>query len=75
MREAKVGVLGRITSGDDSGWFVEVVDDTDASGGFLIVTYEHADRTGSAYGSWVESIIDVDLFFEESNWDIEWLPA
>ncbi len=23
--------------------------------------------------SWVESIVDVDLYFEESGWDVEWL--
>jgi hypothetical protein len=73
MRELRVGVLGRIVAGDDAGRFVEVMDDTNASGGFLILTYDNVDRSGNAYDSWVESIIDVDLYFAESGWEVEWL--
>ena len=73
MRDLRVGVLGRIVAGDDAGRFVEVLDDANSSGGFLILTYDHLDRSGNAYDSWVESIVDVDLYFEESGWDVEWL--
>ncbi len=73
MRDLRVGVLGRIVAGDDAGRFVEVLDDASSSGGFLILTYDHLDRSGNAYDSWVESIVDVDLYFEESGWDVEWL--
>lgn len=73
MRDLRVGVLGRIVAGDDVGRYVEVLDDTSSSGGFLILTYDHSDRSGNAYDSWVESIVDADLYFEESGWDVEWL--
>lgn len=73
MRDLRVGVLGRIVAGDDAGRYVEVLDDTSSSGGFLILTYDHSDRSGNAYDSWVESIGDADLYFEESSWDVEWL--
>ena len=73
MRDVRVGVLGRITSGEDVGRYVLVVDDSNVSGGFLILTYEHLDRSGDGYDSWVGTIADVDLFFEESKWLIEWL--
>jgi hypothetical protein len=73
MRDLKVGVLGRIVAGEDTGRFVEVIDDTDTSGGFLILTYDNVDRSGNAYDSWVESIIDVELYFAESGWEVEWL--
>ena len=44
-----------------------------SSGGFLTMTYDHPDRSGDAYDSWVESIVDVDLYAEESGWDVGWL--
>ncbi len=73
MRDLKVGVVGRIDAGEDVGRFVEVIDDTDSSGGFLILTYDCVDRSGDAYDSWVESIVDVDLYFTECGWEVEWL--
>ncbi len=73
MCDLKVGVLGRIEAGEDTGRFVEVIDDTDTSGGFLILTYDSVDRSGNAYDSWVESIVDVELYFTESGWEVEWL--
>lgn len=75
MRELRVGVLGHIVAGDDSGRFVEVMDDTSTSGGFLILTFDNGDRSGNAYDSWVESIIDVELYFEECGWGVEWLDG
>lgn len=73
MRDLKVGVLGRIVAGDDAGRFVEIADDASTSGGFLILTYDNADRSGNAYDSWMQSIIDVELYFAESGWEVEWL--
>ena len=73
MRELRVGVLGRIAAGDDAGRFVEVTDDMSSSGGFLILTFDNVDRSGNAYDSWVESIVDVDLYFAESGWEVEWI--
>lgn len=73
MRQLKISALGRIAAGDGAGRFVEVVDDSEKSGGFLILTYDTAIRSGDAYDSWVESIDDVDLYFDESGWKIEWL--
>lgn len=73
MRDLRVGVLGRIVAGNDAGRFVEVTDDTSSSGGFLILTFDNVDRSGNAYDSWVESIVDVDLYFAESGWEVEWL--
>jgi hypothetical protein len=73
MRDLRVGVLGRIVAGDDAGRFVEVTDDTSSSGGFLILTFDNVDRSGNAYDSWVESIVDVELYFADSGWEVEWL--
>ncbi len=70
----KVGVLGRIVAGNDLGWFVEVVDDSAGStGGYYILTFDQADRSGLAYDNWVESLGDVRRYFQESRWAIDWL--
>lgn len=68
-------MLGRIVEGDDESRFVEVIDDAETSGGFLILTYEHGDRSGNAYDSWVESIVEVELYFGEMGWEIDWLDG
>jgi hypothetical protein len=73
VRDLKVGVLGRIVSGHDAGRYVEVFDDSLVSGGFLILTFDHLDRSGNAYDAWVASVLDVDSYFDESGWDVEWL--
>ena len=75
MRDLRLGTVGRIDQGIDIGRYVEVLDDFDASGGYLIVTYDRPDRLGNAYDSWVESIIDVELYFDEAGWEISWLDS
>jgi len=60
MRDLRIGELGRIVAGDDTGRFVEVLDDAPLSGGFLFLTYDKVDRSGNAFDSWVESIEDVE---------------
>lgn len=73
MVDLRVGVLGRIRAGEDTGRFVEVIDDTDDPGRFLILTFDNADRSGNAYDSWVQSTIDIELYSAESSWEVEWL--
>lgn len=58
--ELPVGVLGEIIAGIDAGRFVEVVDDAENTGGFLIVTYADSDRSPEVFDSWVESIVEVE---------------
>lgn len=73
VTEPRVGVLGRIASGLDAGWYVEVVDDAASTGGFLVLVHDAADRSGTGYDSWVRSISDVERYFSESGWVVEWL--
>lgn len=75
MTKPRIGVVGRVIAGKDVGRYVEVVDNTKVSGGFYILTFENADRSGIGYDIWVDSLSDVDLYFVEINWDIEWLEA
>ena len=73
MRDIRVGVVGRISAGDEAGRYVEVLDDSASSGGFLIQMYERSDRSGEGHDAWVGSIVDVDFYFDEAGWSVEWL--
>jgi hypothetical protein len=70
---AKIGKKGRIRSGDGehTGFFIRIKDDAQNAGGYLILLWEDTSPTG--YDYWVETTKDLDQFFGESGWDIEWL--
>lgn len=72
MRDIRTKTLGEIVAGEDAGRFVEVLDDSHVSGGFLILIYDNVDRSGAAHDHWVESIVDVELFFDELEWVVHW---
>jgi hypothetical protein len=67
----KIGKRGRIRTGEYAGFYVRIQDDTPNTGGYLVLTWQDAQSTG--YDNWVESVTDLDAFFLESGWDIEWL--
>jgi hypothetical protein len=73
MRDLRVGVLGRIVAGEEVGRVVEVVDDSENTGGYLIMTYADTARSPEVFDTWVESIVDVESLFEESGWEVEWV--
>ena len=73
MRDLRVAVLGRIVAGQEAGRVLEVVDDSENSGGYLVVTYADVDRSPEVFDTWVESIIDVDVLFDENGWEVEWV--
>ena len=72
MRDLRVGTLGRITAGEETGRVVEVVDDAANTGGFLIFTYADFDRSPEVFDSWAKSIVEVEQYFDSSGWEIEW---
>jgi hypothetical protein len=72
MRDLRIGSLGRITAGRELGRVVEVIDDIDNTGGFLIFTYADMNRSPEVFDSWVETIIEVDIYFDESGWEVDW---
>lgn len=79
MKVVPIGIKGLVVSGEHEGWFVEVSDDRDISGGFLIVFTKNAtgiNTINEAYDNWVESYEDVVTFFydgEETEWVITWM--
>jgi hypothetical protein len=69
--EIPIGVVGKIVSlGDRVGWSVKVEHDAADTGGYFILEWMEGTRTG--FDSWVKEREDVDRFFAESGWVVEW---
>jgi hypothetical protein len=65
-----VGLVGRLLSGPEAGFFIEVDDDTTrpgGSGGYYILTWTPA----NSYDIWLETWDDVVISFEDM--EVEWL--
>jgi hypothetical protein len=75
MRDLRVATLGRISAGDEAGRVVEVIDDGANTGGFLIFTYADLDRSPEVFDAWVQSVVDVELYFDDRGWQIEWVDS
>ena len=72
LKEPPVGLVGRLLSGRETGFYVEVDDDTTrpgGSGGYYILTW----IPGKSYDSWHASWDDVVFYF--SNVEVEWLSV
>lgn len=69
--EIRIGVLGRILAGSEIGSYVKVVDDTSATGGYLIlIGSEPTLRDG--FDDWVENDDSLRRYFEEAEWEVRW---
>jgi hypothetical protein len=62
VREIKIGVWG----------LIRVVDDSENTGGFLILTSADPAGLTDVHDAWAESVVDVGLYMDESAWEIEW---
>lgn len=74
--DIKLNKIGRIKKGEEKGWFVKILDDSENTGGYLIFIFNSLDKKQpnyEAYDNWVETLEDLQSYFEESLWDIEWL--
>lgn len=67
----KIGKKGRLRNGKHAGFFVRIKDDSQNTGGYLILCWKDAPLEG--YDDWVENLVDLEQFLRESGWDIEWL--
>jgi hypothetical protein len=70
--EVRIGQIGRIVQGDEAGCFVKVEDDTENTGGYLILTAKQPSMK-DGYDNWVKDREALAGYFRESNWVIEWL--
>ena len=75
MSDVRLGTLGRIVGGEEVGRVVEVLDDSPRTGGYLIFTYADVERSPDVFDSWQATLADVESYFEESHWEVEWIEA
>jgi hypothetical protein len=65
--------MGRIVAGkSQAGRTVEVVDDQNNTGGYLIFTYADVNRSPEVFDTWVQSFSDVEAYFDDLGWEVEW---
>jgi hypothetical protein len=68
---SKITKKGRIKNGKYADFFVRIEDDSQNTGGYLILIWQDAPPVG--YDYWVENLVDLEQFMSEAGWDIEWL--
>lgn len=68
----KYDALGKILEGENKGWFIKIIDDTENTGGFYICEFDNAEN-GQGFDTWLENEEQVKGYFYESGWKIEWL--
>ena len=71
MNEIRLNIIGRILEGDDVGLFVKILDDSDNTGGYLVITSK-TETFENCHDDWVEDMDSLKNYFEESLWQIEW---
>ncbi len=69
----KIETIGRIISGDETGFFVKILDDSENTGGFIILTSPSKEFNNTVYDNWVEKFDYLEEYFNESSWVIDWL--
>jgi len=70
----KIGKIGIIESGDDSGFQVKVIDDSENTGGFFILTgINISNQSLEVFDSWVANKEELAGYFRETSWVIKWL--
>jgi hypothetical protein len=67
-----LGTVGEVVEGEEVGRFVEVLDGSADGGGYLISTYADDQKMHDAVTKRVETYDDVNSFFFEKIWTIEW---
>jgi hypothetical protein len=71
----KIGCVGVVANSEHPKHHVRVVDDSENTGGFLIYEWwdgSNGPNENHAFDSWVETREDLDAFFREVGWNVEW---
>lgn len=71
-KDLRINTLGKIVAGTDSGCFLRILDDSENTGGFLVLTSKDPSMK-DASDDWVRDARDLAAYLDESGWTIEWL--
>ena len=69
----EVGSKAKIVSGKNTGWYIWIQDDTENTGGYLVVQSPSIEFTGNGYDNWFATIDKIEKHFELNKWIVEWL--
>ncbi|MFJ9109675.1 hypothetical protein [Streptomyces sp. NPDC102283] len=64
--------VGRMTAGDECGKFVRIEELPDDPPSYLILIAEDPEFLDGCGDHWVENREDLDRFFTEARWEVEW---
>lgn len=67
----RIKTKGRILEGKYKNWHIFIQDDTENTGGYLILLSSPNESEG--YDDWVENWQSLEGYFREANWKIQWL--
>ncbi|WP_405759924.1 hypothetical protein OG234_16485 [Streptomyces sp. NBC_01420] len=68
----KIGEGGRITAGDDSGKFVRINELLGEPASYSILLADDSEFLHGCGDYWVENREDLEGFFTESHWEVDW---
>ena len=68
----RIGVVGRIESGDEQGKFVKIQELPDEPPSYLVLTATDPDFMTDGGDDWVEDFPSLEQYFGEAQWVIVW---
>lgn len=69
--QLEYNTIGKITAGENCGWFVKIINDTNDSGGYFIYEFEDSDGV-NGFDTWLENETHVKGYIYENEWEIDW---
>lgn len=69
--DIKINVVGKVIKGDGVGSFIKILDDSESTGG-VIILFSEDDTFSQVFDGWVEDYKSLVAFFAETDWVIEW---
>ncbi len=65
-------VVARVVAGPERGHFIKLKDDSEVSGGVLIITSSDPAFERDGWDVWVAGWAEVTSFFDANGWQVEW---
>ena len=61
-----INKVGKIKNGEMQGWYIKLLDDTENTGGYLIIQSEQEDFQGDGYDDWFISLEEAIQYIENN---------
>lgn len=68
----KIDRVGKITIGDQLGKFARINELPDSPPSYLILLADDSEFSNGCGDYWVKNREDLDKFFAEAHWEVEW---